>query len=455
MKLHSFIHVLLLSIICLSSICFCALPSQKEVEELLKRSHPPFDRDFSENELFDRSSSMFKRQVAPSTTLTPEQQAIKNKMAQGKSTAFNDTALPDGQDKEAKEQAAQEAGMSNATTTLTSATPNSPNGTISAKPTSECDTIATRRPWSAASKEDRQAYLQASTCLANIPGKWNRDGFNSTSIQDDFVLFHAIMTSVLHFNAHLLPCHRLLVNAWFKTMQQSCNYTGDLLYMDFWTYADRGEIWTSSEIWSSSYYGSNRGNVVDGNQKDARVHFVNVQPGGVKIAKADRPIKRQLTEYDSDTGNVFQDYMTSTYLAELLQSETYDQLRRRVESSSHQYLHRGVGGDLGRSTGTVDNFFFAIHTGLDAFWAFYQDMNDGANKFKFGGPRLYGSKEQATMHDSCVMLGVWSPDYNILDLMDIRTKPNCYNYVYEDGTFTNTDQGDDDDDGSIFRHFKL
>lgn len=453
MKSYSLIQILLLSIVFLSCICRCALPSREEVEELIKRSHPPFDQDPSENALFDRSSGMFKRQVAPSTELTPEQQAIKEKMAQGKSTAFNDTALPEGQDKDAKEQAAQQAGISNATT-LTSATPNSPNGTISAKPTSECDQLATRRPWSAASREDRQAYLQASACLAKTPGKWNRDGYNSSSIQDDFVLFHAIMTSVLHFNAHLLPCHRLLVNAWFKTMQQSCNYSGDLLYMDFWTYADRGDIWTTRDIWSNAYYGTNKGNVLNGNQKDSRVHFVNVQPGGVKIESADRPIRRSLTESDSYSGNVFQDYMTSDYMMELLQSDTYDKLRRRLESSSHQYLHRGVGGDLARSTGTVDNFFFAIHTGIDAFWAFYQDMNDGANKFKFDGPRLYGSKEQATLHDSCVMLGVWSQDYNILDLMDIRTRPNCYHYVYEDGTFTNKNQ-DDDDDGSIFRRYHL
>lgn len=443
------IHTLFLSIAFLSYLCH-AFISQEEVNILIKRSYPPFDRNDYENALFGRSSTMFKRQVAPTTSLTPEQQKIKEKMAQGKSTSFNDTELPE-QDKDAKQQAAQDAGMSNATT-LTSSAPNSPNGTISAKPTSECDEIATRRPWSAASKQDRQEYLRAAACLANIPGKWNRDGYVSSSIQDDF--FHAIMTSVLHFNAHLLPCHRLLVNAWFSTMQQSCNYTGDLLYMDFWTYADRGEIWTTSDIWSSSYYGTNRGNVLNGNQQNSRVHFVNTQAGGVNIQKANRPIRRSLTEYDPNSGYTFQDYMTSDYLEQMLQADTYDKLRRQLESSTHGFLHRGVGGDLARSTGTVDNFFFAIHTGIDAFWAFYQDMNDGANKFKFDGPRLYGSKEQATLHDSCVMLGMWSQDYNILDLMDTRTRPNCFNYVYNDGTFTQSNQNDDDD-GSIFRRYTL
>lgn len=442
MQSHSFFVILFFVTVQLPYLCHCSFPSQEEINDLVRRSFPPFDLTYDKNDFFIRSPPKNKRQVAPTTELTQEQKKIKEKMAKGKATEFNDTALPEGEEKVAKEKAQKGAGMSNTASSLTSSSANSPNGTIATKPTSTCDQIEIRRPWSEASREERKNYLKASACLANIPGKWNRDGFKSASIQDDFVLFHAIMTSVLHFNAHLLPCHRLLVNTWFKTMQQSCNYTGDLLYMDFWTYADRGDLWTTSDIWSNSFYGSNRGWVLNGNQKNTRVHYVNTQPGGVKVEQVDRPIKRSLTEGDPKTGNSFEDFMTSDYLKKMLQIDSYDRLRRRLEASTHQYLHRAIGGDLARSTGSVDNFFFAIHTGIDAFWGFYQDMNNGANRFKFDGPRLYGSSEQANLHDSCLMLGLWSQDYNILDLMDIRTKPNCFTYIYNEGTFTdNPDQG--------------
>lgn len=30
------------------------------------------------------------------------------------------------------------------------------------------------------------------------------------------------------------------------------------------------------------------------------------------------------------------------------------------------------------------------------------------------------------MTDRCTMLGMWSVDFSVQDLLDVRTKPNCY-----------------------------
>lgn len=70
--------------------------------------------------------------------------------------------------------------------------------------------------------------------------------------------------SLVHGDASLLPCHRLLMNAWFFALRKHCDYQGDLLYMDFWTYANKNEVWTSEDIWSDDYYGTSSGLVRNG-----------------------------------------------------------------------------------------------------------------------------------------------------------------------------------------------
>lgn len=339
--------------------------------------------------------------------LTVDQEGIHKEMAIGKPTQFNGTAPFD----------ALKASL------LTGAATNA------------CSSIARRRPWSKASKGDRKKYLEAAACLATKPGKFARNGLKSSSIHDDFVLLHQTIADIIHGSAFLLPCHRLFLNAWFYAMQRHCGYDGDLLYFDVWTYGDRDELWTTDDLWSDDLYGPVNGNVATGCQRDYRVRFAAVPRHSQIVNQVDRALQRHLRT-STWNGLPIVNYMTSDYIDAMLDIDEYDAFRLQLERSTHQYLHISAGGDLIPATSPTDVYFYAIHAAIDAIYTAWQEKNGGTNRFKFDGPRLDGSGQTVTPQDTCPMLHTWAVDFNVEDLLDVRTKPNCYSYDFQDGGLT-------------------
>lgn len=306
---------------------------------------------------------------------------------------------------------------------------------------SECDTLSVRRPWSKATAEQRKAFLTAQMCAATIAPRKIFPNHPANSLWEDFTLLHNYMAPLVHGNPSFLVWHRLFSNAWFYAMYRHCNYQGDILYMDWWTYADRNEVWTSSDIWGDEYYGSNTGSVTDGifSQGEfwldllvlqltvaVRVNYTTDEDDSHIFYKVNRPICREVRTV-SKANIPFVSFMTSDFIREkLLTISDYDKFRDTLESTFHQYLHVSIGCDLLPMTSPNDPVFFAIHSGTDHIHALWQTRDNGANLWKYDGATSDNDATPVKMTDLLVMKDTWSRDFTVEDMLDISSRPNCY-----------------------------
>ena len=60
----------------------------------------------------------------------------------------------------------------------------------------------------------------------------------------------------MHLTPPFLPCHRAFIINWMARLRSECNYQGPTLYLDLPTYADRGDMTTTDEIWGPDMLGT-------------------------------------------------------------------------------------------------------------------------------------------------------------------------------------------------------
>jgi hypothetical protein len=141
-----------------------------------------------------------------------------------------------------------------------------------------CESIDVRKPWSRASRAERDGFLDGVSCLFNRPGIFKSGKVQSANIAEDFALVHAFQNdlrecvspflgtttmlmgrSSYHYQVHngsaFLPCHRLFSLSWVNTLRSQCSYRGPILYGDWSTYADKGEYLSSQDIWGEDNLG--------------------------------------------------------------------------------------------------------------------------------------------------------------------------------------------------------
>lgn len=86
-----------------------------------------------------------------------------------------------------------------------------------------CTSPQTRIEWSSYSASNRQAYVDAIACLANLPSAGSAYS-PSTSRYEDFVRTHQKMTPTVHGNGIFIFWHRYFVYTFEQALRTQCNF---------------------------------------------------------------------------------------------------------------------------------------------------------------------------------------------------------------------------------------
>ncbi|KAJ4418347.1 hypothetical protein N0V82_005628 [Gnomoniopsis sp. IMI 355080] len=97
--------------------------------------------------------------------------------------------------------------------------------------TASCTSAQTRIEWRSYSSSDRQAYVNAIACLANLPSA-GRAFSPSTSRYEDFVRTHQKMTPTVHGNGIFILWHRYFVYTFEQALRTQCGFTRSLPWWD-------------------------------------------------------------------------------------------------------------------------------------------------------------------------------------------------------------------------------
>lgn len=89
--------------------------------------------------------------------------------------------------------------------------------------TASCTSPQTRIEWSSYSASNRQAYVDAIACLANLPSAGSAYS-PSTSRYEDFVRTHQKMTPTVHGNGIFIFWHRYFVYTFEQALRTQCNF---------------------------------------------------------------------------------------------------------------------------------------------------------------------------------------------------------------------------------------
>lgn len=107
-----------------------------------------------------------------------------------------------------------------------------------------CTSPQTRIEWRSYSSSDRQAYVDAIACLANLPSAGSAYS-PSTSRYEDFVRTHQKMTPTVHGNGIFIFWHRYFVYAFEQALRTQCNFGNRP--MPWWDETkDSGELYVPS-----------------------------------------------------------------------------------------------------------------------------------------------------------------------------------------------------------------
>ncbi|UZJ57390.1 hypothetical protein CBS101457_006710 [Exobasidium rhododendri] len=230
----------------------------------------------------------------------------------------------------------------------------------------------------------------------------------------------------VHNGSSFLPCHRLFSLSWVNALRSQCNYRGPILYGDWPTYADKGEYFTSTDLWGEENLGSLTCPVKGGRFENWWFRYV-----GSSIARATvlywypHQLCRKPQEV-SDRGINYQRYFTTETINAILSFNDFQDMRYNLEVRSHNAMHRSTGGDLMPSTSPYDAaWFFLNHIFYDCLWAKWQNQNDGANRAKYDGFHPGEEQVPVTIHDTCPMMGI-GKDTAVIDLLNTNAPPNCY-----------------------------
>lgn len=97
--------------------------------------------------------------------------------------------------------------------------------------TASCSSPQTRIEWRNYSSSDRQAFVDAIACLANLPSAGS--AFSpSTSRYEDLVRTHQKMTPEVHGNGIFILWHRYYVYTFEQALRTQCGFTQPLPWWD-------------------------------------------------------------------------------------------------------------------------------------------------------------------------------------------------------------------------------
>ncbi|KAI1873463.1 hypothetical protein JX265_005085 [Neoarthrinium moseri] len=244
---------------------------------------------------------------------------------------------------------------------------------------SVCTEIRPRVPWTNLTSGEKSAYIQADLCLINAPSKSGFPG--AVTRWDDLQWPHVVQSATVHNVGAFLPFHRYYMTAHERLIKDECGYTGRMPYWD--ELADQ-ENMSSSEMWSTEYFGGNGTAenycVVDGPFANLTLRWLadgSIEDHCLTRIMNDNSLSRTSQE-EIDACNAITNY-TSAW-------ECFN-------GGPHGGGHAAVGGIM--LDGTLspgDPVFYLHHSWLDKLFWDWQKLDLPARLADIGGPNIPASR---------------------------------------------------------------
>ncbi|KAJ9624310.1 hypothetical protein H2204_010866 [Knufia peltigerae] len=259
-----------------------------------------------------------------------------------------------------------------------------------------------RRNWVELSVDEKHQYIDAVSCLRRKPSR-----FNSTnmSLYDDFPRIHARVGSYAHQSAPFFAWHRYLIHLYEKTLREECEYEGNLVYWD----------------WTQDWEKPSASSVVTG---VANGQFAGLQVHSFGPVDESHCLSRGF--WDRVDFDVLGKFLDPERVSKILMLDDYEAFLLALESSAHNAIPQGVGGDFAFHAAPYDPVFFLHHTQVDRLWWTWQQRHPN-KKYEYNGANLRGSSIPATL-DDVLVTGGFADDVKVREVMSTDGPMMCYGY---------------------------
>lgn len=283
---------------------------------------------------------------------------------------------------------------------------------------SGCDNPAQRKEWRMLSGAEKQSWVDAFNCLAELPHDASHSPTvlatdippvdESSSYYDDIVYLHMDLNHHVHFTGLFFPWHRWYVHQVEKALKTKCGYPGTMPYWD-WT-LDAPNFHDSS-FWDDTFIGG-------WGQADHDDYGITTGGFATQMRAYPTPhhIRRQYTlrpftdfpEFEPNPEKMANTSFTREEVDRLVNGYAgdFNGLQKDLESfeGMHSAVHNILGGDLkgacpesdigralypdcshGSKWSPNDPIFFLHHAMLDKVWSDWQHRRPENRMAFYGG----------------------------------------------------------------------
>ncbi|KAJ7058027.1 Di-copper centre-containing protein [Mycena amicta] len=340
-----------------------------------------------------------------------------------------------------------------------------------------------RKEWRALSRKEKEHFIQAVKCLADIPSEgvfhptvhpndiapYNTSG----SIYDDFVYAHMDLNHHIHFTGLFYPWHRWMLSAFELKLRSHCHYEGALPY---WDWTKDAHHFAESPFFKDDDPKSGLGGFGDAT-KELRIMggaFSDSSPSPFTVSYPfPHTLRRNLTLI-APTGELFtmpgfvwnktrsvNESFTEPVVQSLIDGFVGDpkgfQAKMEGAEGPHANVHSAVGGDLagycpveappgclpGPTFSPNDPLFFLHHAMVDRVWSKWQNRHPlNKNAFYGGSVQAFDSVANYSLYPTGappMMSSLWEIPTNglaaplvIQDVMSTTKGRLCYVYDHID-----------------------
>lgn len=309
------------------------------------------------------------------------------------------------------------------------------------------------------SNEEKSAYLTAVKCLIDSPAKTGIKG--AVTRWDELQALHSEQSNFIHGVGAFLPWHRLFLSLHEQLLQNECGYEGSLPYWDEQRDLELYGAIEKASVWGTDEYSFGSNGVVG-------VGNGTLNQNGTLKCVIDGPFAHTTLRMNQIYGvDIYDEYCMSrdfnqtawetvnqTNVDTCNALDNYNAVNFCLVDAPHSGGHLGTSGTLKNQNGSPgDPVFFLHHANVDRLWWQWQKANLSARLTDMTGPLIpptYIMQENwwltpsaayldydgdpgnvTTLNHVLWSMGVW-PNHTISEVMDLRGKLTCADYVEAD-----------------------
>nr|ATU82297.1 tyrosinase [Macrocybe gigantea] len=289
-----------------------------------------------------------------------------------------------------------------------------------------CSKLLKRMEWRALNVRQRKNYIAAIQCLQHQVATSSFVGVKTRF--DDFQALHIHLADQVHFVGHFLPWHRRFVGVFEQALRDECGYTGAQPYWDWTKDASDATRFQSSPVFDShAGFGGLRG---DANGCVANGPFRNYTLSlGIGQVVNDHCLTRNFRK------DVLP-FLTMMQVANTTKQPTFEQFRTELEGDPastpkiHDSGHLVIGGDMSDLYSSPgDPLFYLHHANLDRIWWLWQQEDASKRLYQISGRSTVEPPYKNVTLDFPLDMVDEAEVLRIKDVMDIRRRPLCYEYI--------------------------